>query len=96
MTRSRADEEALKMLYPHPDDRRAELCQNAGPLLREKLDELLSGLSVPCGNEDDADDLDMRFNQRAKKEGGTVSIENCHPLEDEDDGVAESGGDSES
>ena len=38
MKRSRAEEEALKALYPQPDDRRRELYQNAEPALREKLD----------------------------------------------------------
>ena len=38
MKRSRAEEEALKALYPQPDDRRRELYQNEEPALREKLD----------------------------------------------------------
>jgi hypothetical protein len=42
MNRSRADEAALKALYPQPGDRRAELYQNAGQALREKLDRMQS------------------------------------------------------
>jgi hypothetical protein len=38
MKRSRADEEALKMHYPQPNDRRAELYQNAEPPLQAELD----------------------------------------------------------
>lgn len=42
--RSRAEEEALKMLYPEPNDRRAELRQNAEPALQEELDRIQSWL----------------------------------------------------
>ena len=38
MKRSRAEEEALKLLYPGPGDRRAELYQNAEPPLQQELD----------------------------------------------------------